>query len=262
MWKQIVFWLLLPLLIVVFVTLGAHSIYVRVPTEEHKNCLQAAKETGDKYPYCPSDESVWERGLSDPVAYYTLWLTLFTGALAVVGIGQGILLGQQMKLDREEFISSHRPKLRLRHLRIELPIVGLPVKLRFTLSNIGDTPANVAIVDVTLILQSAIEVRDKKGQLTGYEDARMVVNFPTGATIAAGDSVVLSGESATHFDPIWKAPTENWLIARTQVVGTVTYADARGVRRQTAFYRECQGLNRFDFMRFTKAQKRDWEYED
>ena len=245
------------------VYLGANSFTAPVPQADQDNCYAAAAQAGQKEPNCPPTETVWERGLRDPVAFYTLCLTWFTGVLAVLGVFQGFLTLQQISLSRDEFISSHGPKLRLQHLQMELPVLGEPMKLQFTLSNIGDTAATVAVVEVTLILAGAGLFLKEKEIPPKSEDSRTLVTFPIGDKIAAGDSVILKGKSVATFEPAHGAPDESWFSERAQVTGKITYADDRKVRRQTAFYRWCRELNRFEFeTNFTKAQKRDWEYED
>jgi hypothetical protein len=245
------------------VYVGANSFTAPVPQADQDNCYTAAAQTGQKEPNCPMSETVWERGLRDPVAFYTLCLTWFTGVLAVLGIFQGFLTLQQINLSRDEFISSHRPKLRLRHLRMELPVLGEPMRLQFALSNIGDTPAKVAVADVTLIIANALPVLDEASGNMVNQELRTPVTFPVGSMIAAGDSITLKGTSDANFHGTADPPMEDWFATRTDVVGTITYADDLGTRRLTAFYRRCRELNRFEFRDgFSKAQKRDWEYED
>jgi hypothetical protein len=188
-------------------------------------------------------------------AISTLAIAAFTLTLWLVTEGT-------LSLARDEFISSHRPKLRLRHLRMESPVLGEQMKLQFALSNIGDTQAEIAAIDVTLIIENALPVLDPASGNMVNKELRTPVIFPLGDIVAAGDSLTLQGVSVAYFNGTADPPDENWLIGRTEVTGTVTYADQSKVRRRTAFYRWLRELNRFEFKDFTRAQKRDWEYED
>src|SRR5690242_232146 len=101
-------------LIVAAVIVGAKSISLPIPQADYQSCLQSTQAEQHAKPQCKTTESLWDRGLSDPLAYYTLWLTFFTLALAVVGIVSSVFTGQQIPLAREEFIATHRPKIKVR----------------------------------------------------------------------------------------------------------------------------------------------------
>jgi hypothetical protein len=63
--------------------LGWQAAYA--PTEvEKQKCYEAAETAGHKSEEC---KTLWERTTSDPVAFFTLWLVIFTGVLAVSTIG-------------------------------------------------------------------------------------------------------------------------------------------------------------------------------
>src|SRR5689334_20860481 len=87
---------------------GAQVISVPVGRERYEDCRNTAKAEKNNHPDCKTRETLWDRGLADPIAYYTLWLTFFTLALATVGTLQGILIRQQIRLARDEFNATHR----------------------------------------------------------------------------------------------------------------------------------------------------------
>lgn len=59
--------------------LGWQAAYA--PTDAQKQeCYEAAKKEGHKSEEC---KAFWERATSDPVAFFTLWLVIFTGGLTV-----------------------------------------------------------------------------------------------------------------------------------------------------------------------------------
>lgn len=108
---------------------GANSFTVPVPHAEYQDCLQAAHNAGEKNPQCPTQETVWERGLRDPVAQYTLWITWFTGVLTILGLAQWVLTYRQIQLSRAEFNATHRATLEVRFVRevaggIEITVIN------------------------------------------------------------------------------------------------------------------------------------------
>jgi hypothetical protein len=126
--------------------LFANSLWIPVSLQEQDACLKSARETGNKQPDCHAYETVLGRGLRDPVAYYTLWLMLFTGALAVFGVFQIRLLVRADKLAKESLdqarISSER-QLRAYVLidSSELVRDGPGIVLQLKVRNFGETPA-------------------------------------------------------------------------------------------------------------------------
>jgi hypothetical protein len=101
------------------------------PTEEQKKeCYEAAQKAGRKYEEC---KTFWEKTTSDPVAMFTLVLAFSTVGLWAATIGLYRAGERQLKLvkdnanqqssdtqatialARAEFLSTHRPRMRLKH---------------------------------------------------------------------------------------------------------------------------------------------------
>jgi hypothetical protein len=248
------------------IVLRAKSTVVPVTQKHYQTCLDSAEKQHTPLIDCPKVETLWDRGFDDPVAYYTLWLALFTVALAIVAVVQSFLIGRQIALARDEFVSSHRPKLRMRLLRMDEPEGGKPFKMQFTLASIGDTKATIVGVDVTIDIHSVIKIYNSMGEHIGFDTLHWSTKFPTGSVIAAGDSATLKGESVETFNIAWlsrQQAKKDFPVGRVRVIGTITYSDDRKINRCTAYYRMCsESIDRFDFMDFTKAKKRDYEYED
>ncbi len=59
---------------------------------------------------------------------YTLALFVATGVLGFVGLGTGILTYRQLRLARDEFVSSHRPEINIRFAIPKGQGLGLPPK--------------------------------------------------------------------------------------------------------------------------------------
>lgn len=215
----------LALVVVVFVVIfGAESISVPVPKADYQACLNAAKAEKNRYPNCKAEETVWDRGLSDPIAYYTLWLTFFTLALATVGIAQSILTAQQIRLARDEFLATHRPHINILSLRItsdeedvtEGVDPRVEVLLRFV--NSGDSDATILNIG-SAIVQSVGDHID----FTDPENWK-----PT---------KLVSGEEGTFFITSGKIRASEAYEDALFCVGYVLYADDLGHRRKTGFCR-------------------------
>src|ERR1700722_4894342 len=98
------------------IIIGARLLPVPITDTDHQSCLSRAQAERTSSQDCPRTETLWDRGLRDPVAYYTLWLTFFTLALAIGAAAQSVLIGRQIALSREEFISTFRPHLIVRNV--------------------------------------------------------------------------------------------------------------------------------------------------
>ena len=89
------------------------------PTASEKEaCYQAAAKSGRTTEEC---KSFWEKTTSDPVAMFTLVLAVSTIGLWFATVGLYVGDRRQFKLARDEFISSHRPQLRLKHIWLATP---------------------------------------------------------------------------------------------------------------------------------------------
>lgn len=222
MLKWLVVWLGLPLAIVLAVTLGAASFWVSVPPKEHQYCLQAAKESGQKEPDCPLQETILSRALEDPVAFFTLCLVYFTGLLAVVGIGQGLLSSEQIQLAREESAIRNRPRMRVRFVEGPEPLDGNKWTFRIYLANVGD--------GIATIKATTVELSEDNG---GSTKIIPIEDFPREdrkIEVGAGMMVNAIPKEFGIFEAAW---TKSALIR-----GRVVYEDGRGNSRITSFARE------------------------
>jgi len=77
-----------------------------------------------------------------------VWVAAFTGVLAFSTIGLWFVTWiaanaalRQATLSREEFISTHRPRLIVRQFQLVPPIPNQVVKIKFSIINIGGTEA-------------------------------------------------------------------------------------------------------------------------
>lgn len=201
------------------------SLSVPVPPREQYQCQQEAKTYGEGKPAnCPTSETIWQKTLKDPVAYYTAWLTAFTLVLAAVGIVQSLLTNQQIKLARNEFLASHRPKIRVRSVGYDEKLTDAEyLVLKFTCVNIGDSPCE--IIEVRYGLHAAI----KPGEPTQKEKLK---NIPLHAPVTLGP-----GEPTAFSTHLMKGDEITNLTFEFDFFGYVAYVDQLGIRRFMGFWR-------------------------
>lgn len=228
------------------VFLGATSVRIPVPAKEQQECFDIAKKHGERQPKCPPDKTLLQAGLSDPIAYYTLWLVLFTGLLAEVGIIQGFLIFQQARLARDEFNATHRPKIRARSFGFdETNTCAKTFGLSFTCTNVGDGDGEILLVKYALCPASKPWPVRKK-------DTRF---FPTTivhpCTIDVGEPVRIDTGAITE------VPYES-LGFEWDFFGYVLYTNGKGRKWLTGFWR------RFDVQSdsFSAPENPDFNYED
>ena len=160
-----------------------------------------------------------------------MWLTIFTGALAIVGIIQGVLIRDQIRLGQREFNATHRPKIILRGFRIQnrdLP-TGKRIGYVFIAHNAGDSSGRL------IECRSATIVLAEKERLPGN------LSFPFAEklelTLDSGEHEVVPGNGGNKIEG--NEAMEIFAGQRVLIcLGTVTYLDGNGVRRVTGFCRQ------------------------
>lgn len=253
-----VLWILGGAMVVLAVT-GALSLRAPVPTQAYQECLKAAQEHHPKQAQCKSDESLWERTLSDPVAYYTLWLTLFTAALAITGVAQWTFISR-------EFDATHRPRLRVRNINVKsiggtsVTVAGGRVHLpglhdvfsgQFYVANIGTSEARIK--DGYLMFFATRVPLPMARPYEGENGNLMVPRgwFPPGASVP-----VLFDQALTSVDRLGDSFIDENKTA-IYALGWIEYENRRGRLWRTAFCREYDtGL-----WRFRRDREPDPDYE-
>jgi hypothetical protein len=79
------------------VVLGWQAAYSPSEIEKQK-CQETAEKSGTKGEEC---KTLWERTTSDPVAFFTFWLVVFTGGLGISTIMLWLAGEKQIELVRE-----------------------------------------------------------------------------------------------------------------------------------------------------------------
>ena len=246
MLKWLVVWVGLPVLIFAAVTLSASYFSISVPAKEHQYCLQAAQQAGNKKPECPLNETILDRALGAPIAFFTLLLVYFTGVLAVVGIGQGLLASEQIALARDEFNATHRPEIIIHSVKYapevhksgdeDLDKIGAQV----IFFNKGTGDATLKSINYNIEIRTAPLNRDIV--LPSHAPRRADLASGYGDWVQCVSDIEIRMKRLTGDDS-----------SGVVLIGKIIYEDGRGLPRQTGFCRVLKGT----------PQQRVWErYDD
>ena len=171
-------------------------------------------------------------------------LALFTFILIVVGAWQGIQLKNTVDLSRAEFISSHRPRLRIRSVDRSTSNPTDFIGVKFAVVNVGDTEARLLGSRVVVDFFPEKPPIDLNG--TDVVEPR---RFLPGAS----DSYVVTSSRK------WLPLQSEYNAARYLFVhGQVVYRNDLGTTYTTSF---CRIWN-VAANRFKRTDDPDYEYED
>lgn len=172
---------------------------------------------------------------------------LATIAIAVFTLTLWVVTGESVRLARDEFSASHRPKLLLRDASAwpaRKLDSGERIEVTYTIVNVGDTPCR--------IIQSATNLEFTQGGV-----ALLLVslhrNVVTQIRLEAGES-----SPETHKDETlsWNINTFGYYPNNPDVglwfSGHIVYVDDRKVMREMAFRRRYNpGIRRFEYAKGT-----------
>jgi hypothetical protein len=208
----------------------------------------------------------------EAIATYTLWLMAFTGILAVATAGLGALNFFQVRLARSEFLSTHRPHIRLKaiwlasadgqtfnpELRVNEPLV-----VRLDIVNFGNTTAFITRLNLASVLVP------RNGQLPQRppynEPAAPGLDFYPPVQLNRGVTFTQGISDGHKLDALELSEIYNG-DRILYFVGTIDYRDSIGNPMQTAFCR-CLRFLRFnagpvDRGRFETDKNPHYEYQD
>lgn len=175
----------------------------------------------------------WVKDPNNLTAISTLIIALFTVVLAIVGWCQARLINKSIKLARDEFNATHRPKIIARAFDL---LSGPPISSRdnfdivFIAHNAGDGRGTV------------VEIRSAKVILNLGEKIPGNWGFPFKETF---DVVLDSGEKEIF--PLNSGITNQSVGGQEGImhnstilysIGVITYLDGGGRKRQTGFCRK------------------------
>jgi hypothetical protein len=190
-------------------------------------------EKGNAYRECEHLQA--EVGLT----YWTRRLVFVGVGTAVVLVFQSVFLGwtvfltrKSIDLARKEFVSSHRPQLRIRRTRPTRFEANGPVYIMIEAANIGDTNATIESIGFDVYRQG------------GVFDA-VPRPYPGVEPVEAGRQANIAGRG----NQIFTAPEINRIQAGTlllRLLGIINYRDENGILRSTSFARRYNvALQRF-----------------
>ena len=170
------------------------------------------------------------------------WLVYITGALVAATIGLMCYTArlwretqESVRLAREEFISTHRPKIILRDAICTDNEIGNQIVVSYTLVNIGETRARIVLwgAEVQLITDEAFDLPQAPPMAEGWHEG-------------FGGAVLEPGEERTgkHYSVCrWRTDDGSRHAYEEQrrglfFCGHLVYEDDRNIRRHTAFWRK------------------------
>lgn len=170
-------------------------------------------------------EVVASKTADDRIATYTLWLTVVTGGLLVIAFRQD----QQI---RREFISTHRPRLRIRQVEFNPENGERAASMTAILVNVGDSTAR--IVDVLASEWEGKAMRppfmparaDRKPLATAGVSTRRLKSGETALITFEADELQIHFARRTEYSDL----------IPLMFYCTVRYADDRKTHRHTSHF--------------------------
>jgi hypothetical protein len=160
----------------------------------------------------------------------TFVIAIFTVVLAIVSQNQGRLIRKTLELSRDEFNSSHRPKLVVRQFQVDSITVGNPINVQFAMVNIGSTEAFPELLACGIGLWN---VQSQFFEPPGINTDQTKIAVPP---IAGGQR-----ESWHMVSQFAVTPEQLELIQSgsliVQILGEITYRDRLNRQRRTGFRR-------------------------
>ena len=204
------------------------------PTDPEKEaCYQAAAKSGRSTDEC---KTFWEKATSDPVALFTLVLALSTLGLWGATIGLYRAGNRQFRLARDEFVSSLRPEMRLKHIWFTRDLGdiwnGDPIELNLDVVNSGNGAGFVRQFAFETLL---IPVGERLPQRPPYNEPG-AFHFAINILLESGITVPRTVCDGRTLSPRDIADIRSGAV-RLYFVGTIEYWDAASRARQTAFCR-------------------------
>lgn len=186
----------------------------------------------------------------------TIFVAFFTYTLWKTSSEQGALTRESIDLARQEFITSHRPRLRIRRVTFESICDGRPVEGYLTVSNIGDTPATIIQAGVDVFTRYSVS---QSG--IGFAYSNSVPKDIIPVHINTGETVKVDFRSVsplTHEEMNQADAGELEIMS----IGQILYVDEIKTKRTVGFIRAYNvNMNRFLPLSDSDPDK-SYEYED
>jgi hypothetical protein len=195
---------------------------------------------------------IWDNTTHDHIlAFGTVLIAVFTFTLWRSTKRLWEANERQLKLAREEFMSTHRPKLIVRQFQVDPVCKDQPITVRYAIVNIGNTDAILKLIACEIGLWNVDHF-----ELPGIDTLQKEV---------AQNHPPIKGGQRVQIDTLSKfTVTEiqlNSILAGDfiiSILGEITYADALGTRHRTGFRR----VHDRKTDKFTPSPYQDEEYCD
>ena len=198
---------------------------------------------------------------------FSVVLTGSTVLLWVATNKQARITNDALKLSRDEFVSTWRPKLRVRNIVVsrtpkdrelqEIFMPGKALECRFYISNVGGTPTRITEA-FGMAFQSQVDLPMARP----YEGKGGNLFIPAKA-IRPGQSVPMQFVSDWAMDESSRTIGARTIgHQRLFVMGWIVYVDDIGIERRTAFCREFKRKTDWDGGRFNIVKNPDYEHEE
>lgn len=221
--------------------LGWQAAYA--PTEmEKQKCYEATQKSGHKSEEC---KTLWEKTTTDPIAFFTFWLVIFTGVLGFSTVLLWRASEHQAELTQAALIGDQRAWIMV-SLNIESfrfgPIVDgaadAEAELIFRIQNVGRTPAINATFNFELIgnfSTPATPIRE-------FAETHNTCDEFDGRLISPGEDYTVERTAGAPGSELYQYGRRG--LVAPLIVGCVTYQILQDGRiHQTAF---AYGVERWD----------------
>jgi hypothetical protein len=192
------------------------------------------------------------------VGVFTIVLATFTGRLWFSTEKLWNVTNESVRIATTEFVSSHRPQMRLKHIWVDNNDLwrGEPIEINLAFVNIGNTTGIITNFNYdTLVLPTGTRLPQRPTY--NEENPRITFQFRDQVPLASGITYARTFCDGRRFtaNEITRIRSS---AARLYVVGTIEYWTANQGARQTAFCRYYTGASD----RFETEHDPDYEYQD
>jgi hypothetical protein len=222
----------------------------KVQIEGNKQETEAPKEQ-ETFP-----ERFWKFSLTDAL------LSIFTFFLCGIGFWQGLHLKRSVDELRKDFISTHRPRIKVRHVWVDGPKwASAELDITIQITNVGNTEAKIVRFSAkSRVLPRLDGDPTILGAIPRYETSKTPIEP---LILRSGESFDLSPDTRQTDSDIAHVRHER---SDLYCFGFIEYQDGIGRLRTTAFIRRLKlsGPPAAKAMacRMVKVENEDYEYED
>ena len=216
-----------------------------IPTPDEQQ--RAAAETKREDEKAANDRSI---------ALFTGRLFWATVALSVIAVGQlfaflwqGLQLKRSVDRAKEEFISTHRPRLIVRQFEVDPILRDHVITIHFSIINTGDTNATWRFIAAEVALWTG-----DRWEAPGIDPVQRSIP-PTIITNGERIGGTIQSRFELSGDQFTRIAAHELIVC---AVGEFTYTDDLGTKRRTGFRRNYDPSTNM----FTASKNEDQEYQD